>query len=220
MKRTIEIDDTLEDRIASAIEDVKAEMIRYCDDNKPDEAPDLGNDLDYGGAIHKIVDGSVPIYTKEIEDTWYLHSSRLESAYGDAGVGDNPRENNGMAAIYYAIDQDVREYYEDNKDDWFEEWKAASEAERLKNVEIFHIGASNFLSAGGGDWRSILLDEKTEESSGPDDDEEEKESVRQSEADSLAGWYWWTCCPGCMPDSDANGPFDTQDEAKENALEE
>jgi hypothetical protein len=28
-----------------------------------------------------------------------------------------------------------------------------------------------------------------------------------------AGWYWWPCFPGCMPESDAIGPFATEAEA-------
>lgn len=28
-----------------------------------------------------------------------------------------------------------------------------------------------------------------------------------------AGWYWWGCFPGCMPDSEPFGPFATQREA-------
>ena len=28
-----------------------------------------------------------------------------------------------------------------------------------------------------------------------------------------AGWYWWACFPGCMPDSDPFGPFETEAEA-------
>lgn len=32
-----------------------------------------------------------------------------------------------------------------------------------------------------------------------------------------AGWYWRTCFPGCMPDSDPFGPFATKDEAIEDA---
>jgi len=32
-----------------------------------------------------------------------------------------------------------------------------------------------------------------------------------------AGWYWWACFPGCIPDSDAFGPFDTEAEALEDA---
>lgn len=25
-----------------------------------------------------------------------------------------------------------------------------------------------------------------------------------------AGWYFWYCFPGCMPDSEPNGPYDTE----------
>jgi len=28
-----------------------------------------------------------------------------------------------------------------------------------------------------------------------------------------AGWYWWTCFPGCLPDSDPIGPFESEEEA-------
>lgn len=31
------------------------------------------------------------------------------------------------------------------------------------------------------------------------------------------GWYYWYCFPGCMPDSDPTGPFDTEEEALEDA---
>jgi len=27
------------------------------------------------------------------------------------------------------------------------------------------------------------------------------------------GWYWWPCFPGCLPDSDPVGPFETEAEA-------
>lgn len=27
------------------------------------------------------------------------------------------------------------------------------------------------------------------------------------------GWFWWSCFPGCLPDSDAIGPFATEAEA-------
>lgn len=33
----------------------------------------------------------------------------------------------------------------------------------------------------------------------------------------LSGWYWWACQPGCLPDGDAEGPFETEDEAIMNA---
>jgi hypothetical protein len=31
--------------------------------------------------------------------------------------------------------------------------------------------------------------------------------------ESEAGWYYWPCLPGCMPDSDPIGPFATEQEA-------
>jgi len=33
-----------------------------------------------------------------------------------------------------------------------------------------------------------------------------------------SGFYWWTCLPGCLPDSDEpNGPFETWEEAQYDA---
>ena len=32
-----------------------------------------------------------------------------------------------------------------------------------------------------------------------------------------SGWYWWTCIPGCMPDSEPFGPFPSAEAAKEAA---
>jgi hypothetical protein len=31
------------------------------------------------------------------------------------------------------------------------------------------------------------------------------------------GWYWWSCFPGCLPDGDLSGPFDTEEEALQDA---
>jgi hypothetical protein len=28
-----------------------------------------------------------------------------------------------------------------------------------------------------------------------------------------AGWYWWSCFPGCIPDGDPSGPYATEAEA-------
>ena len=31
------------------------------------------------------------------------------------------------------------------------------------------------------------------------------------------GWWWWSCWPGCLPDSDAFGPFETEALARADA---
>lgn len=34
-----------------------------------------------------------------------------------------------------------------------------------------------------------------------------------------SGWYYWYCFPGCLPDSDPVGPFNSYDEALADAQE-
>lgn len=31
------------------------------------------------------------------------------------------------------------------------------------------------------------------------------------------GWYWWPCWPGCLPDGDPMGPYESEREAIEYA---
>ena len=33
------------------------------------------------------------------------------------------------------------------------------------------------------------------------------------------GWYWHACSPGCLPDGDASGPFENEQEAIKDATE-
>ena len=47
---------------------------------------------------------------------------------------------------------------------------------------------------------------------------ERSEGVTRAETDRVA-WWWWSCQPGCLPDSDACGPFPTEAEALANARE-
>lgn len=218
MKRTIEIEDTLEEHLETAIEAVKDELLQYLDDNEPDKVPDLHNDIDYSGGFHEIIDSSVPIYTKEIKDAWYLHGSELEEAYENAGAGSNPRENDGMAAIYFWLSEKVSEWYDDHAEDLFEEWQVKHRAAKLKNVEVFHVSAEDFEQAEPGTWPADLLDAAVKEALTGDYDQAEVEPATEEAAKGLAGYYWWTCSPGCLPDSEAVGPFETREEAEEDAV--
>jgi hypothetical protein len=122
MERTITVNDTLRERVESAIEDVKNELLNYLKENPDtDEVPDLGNDLDYSGAIHEIVDGSVPVYTHEIDTIHFLYGSEVEQAWENAGTGEERDENWKAVAIYYYIDQEVSEWYSENAEEIFNE---------------------------------------------------------------------------------------------------
>jgi hypothetical protein len=48
-------------------------------------------------------------------------------------------------------------------------------------------------------------------------DEGELGTVNDDTEQSAAGWYWWPCFPGCLPDGDPCGPFETEAEALEDA---
>lgn len=39
------------------------------------------------------------------------------------------------------------------------------------------------------------------------------------DADQPHGWYFWACQPGCLPDSDPVGEFDTRDLALQALLD-
>jgi len=138
-KKTVEIDDTLDDIIESAIDDVKTELENYLESNPDvDECPDISNDLDYSGAIHEIIDGAVPIYTKEINDLFYLYGSEFEEAFDDAGIGNKSDEGwpSGWkaAAIYCYIEQKVHEWYRNIAEEIFDEWKEKRD-EKADNAE-------------------------------------------------------------------------------------
>ena len=49
-----------------------------------------------------------------------------------------------------------------------------------------------------------------------------RHSIQETDCDSClglteAGWYWWPCFLGCLPDGEPNGPFDSEEEAIANA---
>jgi hypothetical protein len=35
--------------------------------------------------------------------------------------------------------------------------------------------------------------------------------------ENYAGFYWWPCFPGCIPDGEPSGPFETESAAIEDA---
>lgn len=76
-----------------------------------------------------------------------------------------------------------------------------NEPHALPDVEVFyHDELNNVLSDDG------FAD------GGEEYTDDELESINKP-----SGWYWWTCFPGCLPDGDAIGPFDTEAEALANA---
>ena len=88
----------------------------------------------------------------------------------------------------------------------------------LPSIEVFHMDASEFIGAAL-DADGNRKDDDTWMAEAVWDQAEAPEDVA-FEAKGLAGWYWWTCIPGCLPDSSAFGPFVGPNAALNNAREE
>ncbi len=69
----------------------------------------------------------------------------------------------------------------------------------LPDVELFHNSQQDFIRSDPCTVQGTRLADAMQD--GFD---------RFTAAADLAGWYWWSCLPGCMPDSDPFGPFDTE----------
>ncbi len=125
MKRTIEIEDSLSEIVETCIESVKEQLESFIEENPDFEGvPCLNNDLDYSGAIHEIIDGAVPIYTKEINDLFYLHGEEFEEAFKNAGIGSkDDKWPNGWkpVAIYCYLREKVNEAYQEKAEEWVSE---------------------------------------------------------------------------------------------------
>ena len=107
MKRVIEIEDNLQEYIETAVEEFVEEYREGYLDYPQDR-------------IHEILDSSVPIYTHEIRGLWFLYEDEFIEAYEAAGIGDNPKENEGMTAIYLYMEQEFYELLEENYPEIYE----------------------------------------------------------------------------------------------------
>jgi hypothetical protein len=65
-------------------------------------------------------------------------------------------------------------------------------------------------------WHYMYIQRESEETALPDL-EVFQVDAQLGQLYNGPGWYYWTCFPGCLPDGDPNGPFDTETEALEDA---
>lgn len=76
----------------------------------------------------------------------------------------------------------------------------------LPDCEVFYMSADDFINADKGTWMFDLM--------------QDSHLSPQETAEGLSGWYWWACFPGCLPDSEPNGPHASEQEAIDAAQED
>lgn len=117
----VEIEDTLDQIVSDLVESAKESLVEVIQDNPDvDSWSDLQQKWSYNGADHELVDGAVPIYTKEIKDLWYLHDSKFTEAYRNEGIGDGSEDNYQQSAIFCYLRQQLFEEIESWAEDLVE----------------------------------------------------------------------------------------------------
>lgn len=85
-----------------------------------------------------------------------------------------------------------------------------------------HEGYHLFKDHEGNEHGSfqVFWRDQQDDMDGMDDEENMDGTDDEEDHDPLpSGWYWWACFPGCMPDGDPSGPFDTSTDAYNDAQE-
>lgn len=97
--------------------------------------------------------------------------------------------------------------------------KRERDPQTLPDLDIFQLSAEEQAELGCYEDEHWELHEQFP-LMGFNSREREKAIAHMIQACGLTGgWYWQSCFPGCMPDSDPVGPFDSYDEALADARE-
>ncbi len=80
-----------------------------------------------------------------------------------------------------------------------------TEPHALPNVEVFHATLCAACGCNVGDYACACVDAAAADQHGP--------------TETMTGWFWWACFPGCLPDGDPHGPFATEADALADARE-
>ena len=125
VKRTIEIDDSLDERVELCKEEILDDFIEYFLEN-----PDMDDFEEYYQAqgcdyVHECCDSNTPIYYSDIDGLWYLYSDFFEDAYKDVfGNELHDSQNYKQVAIYCYLSNAGFEFLNEMQslvDDWIDD---------------------------------------------------------------------------------------------------
>lgn len=121
MKRTIEIEDDLDERIASCKQELLDNFIEYLDEDSPD-IDDFDTYYQQQGcdAAHEIADSNTPIYNSNIEGLYYLYGDEFDEAYKNAGCYSEPPDNYRQVSIYFYLSQETFDFMRE-LEEWFDD---------------------------------------------------------------------------------------------------
>lgn len=123
MKRTIEIDDDLDERVGACKQELLDNFIEYLEEDSPD-IDDFDTYYQQQGcdAVHEIADSNTPIYYSDIDGLYYLYSDEFDEAFDNAGCygkGGKP-DNYKQVSIYFYLSEKTFDFMRE-LEEWFDD---------------------------------------------------------------------------------------------------
>lgn len=127
-KRTVEIEDDLEERVNDVKDEILDNFKDYFKDNTGISDFDQYYQAQGCDAVHEFADRSTPIYYSDIDGLYYLYGNEFDEAYNNAGIGDGGEDNHRQVAIYCYLSEKGFDYLREIETA-FDEWLADAETE-------------------------------------------------------------------------------------------
>jgi hypothetical protein len=124
MKRQVEIDDDLDERVGYVKDELLDNFIDFLEENKDIQEFDTYYQKSGADAMHEVSDSNTPIYYSGIDGLYYLYSSEFEDAYKNEGIGNGGEENHKQVAIYCYLSEKAGDYIRELEEK-FDEWKSS-----------------------------------------------------------------------------------------------
>jgi len=119
MKRTIEVNDTLEETLGFAVAGVKARLLEHLEWKAPGDAPEFG---DVEGVDRAIVE-AMPTGARDAETIMFLYPDKMRQAFQDEGLEDMGAEGWETAALLAFVVHYVKDWYRREAPRIFEDWQ-------------------------------------------------------------------------------------------------
>ena len=132
-KRTVEIDDDLEETVERVKEEILDNFKEYFDAH-----PEMSEWDEYyqgqgGDVIHEIVDSNTPIYSSHIDGLYFLYGDEFDEAYKNAGIGNGTEDNHRQVAIYCYLEEKGWDYLRE-LEQAFNDWLEAQPQKGIGNM--------------------------------------------------------------------------------------
>ena len=131
-KRTVEIEDNLEETVKDLKEEILDNFKEYFKENTDIGDFDTYYQAQGGDFVHEASDSNTPIYYSEIDGLYYLYGDEFDEAYNNAGIGDGNEKNHRQVAIYCYLSEQGFDYLRE-LETAFDEWLADAETEEGNN---------------------------------------------------------------------------------------